>query len=1071
MEPNYFTCTLGQAAGLGIQQPHKNANALVDALAGECPDLPAVGFPQPGRTTKDDWSTLIFTFSDIRKARDHVATALLRDQKQALSKRRTVGLLCPSNPEFLFTWLALMRLGQAVLLIAPKCQPAAIASLCQTCEVDLLFYDDVYRGQACEAASLSSRSNDGQFSAAGLPFPEEPQMTSFVPQDLDHDSLPRVDVEENEIAYLHHTSGTSSGMPKPIPQTHRGGVGVLPFFKTGHAAATFTTTPLYHGGIADLFRAWTSKAHIWLFPGKRVPITASNILKSLDVAEQSQRETLCPAVRFFSSVPYVLQMMESDSRGLSCLEAMSVVGVGGAALPAEVGGKLVTSGVNLISRFGSAECGFLMSSHRDYEKDEGWQYLRVAPGAEQYLRFEPQADRNVSELVVLPGWPHMAKRNRNDGSFATSDLFAPHPSIPGAWRYHSRADSQLTLITGKKFDPAPLEASIATSHLLGDVLIFGNGKSYPGALLFRCKEAEETTDTELLEQVWPLVEKLNAESQDHARISKSMLVPMQLLPKPLEKSSKGTILRGAAEKRFQQAMEGAYNGGEDVNGVADVPDEQLSAAVRDIIESSVARAGNLTDDTELFGYGVDSVAGMQIRGKLRRLLPLDARQLPINVVEDCGNVTTLVEYIRRRRRGEADVVDDSAESEHHYMRQLVEENSNFSAGSTTGATSNGVAVEEQGEVVVLTGATGALGAHVLDQYRKKDNVRKIYCLVRGADNHASYERVSKALVQRKLQPLGNEDPNEKVVVFQASLGETDLGLDQATYGQISREATIIMHVAWSVNFRMKLRSFVKDNIAGTANLINLALASSRPKPPVFGFCSSVASAMAFEGRIVPEAVIANPAAATGLGYSQSKWVAEQLCQRANDTTALRGRVAIFRVGQLAGDTKHGAWNTREAWPMMLSAVKVTNSLPDLQDSLDWLPVDVAASSLIQGVNVAPSSHEAAVYHVLNGNNEPTWSEMLQWLKKQESFTIVPPHDWVQQLQAVVDAGSDHPSAQLLDHWKQAYGTSEKTGAEGKSPSPIFAMERTKAVLPPLLDVEPVNEAYFAKLWAWIKANM
>ncbi len=49
---------------------------------------------------------------------------------------------------------------------------------------------------------------------------------------------------------------------------------------------------------------------------------------------------------------------------------------------------------------------------------------------------------------------YKAKKNRPDGSFATADLFAPHPEIPHAWKYHSRADSQLTLITGKKFDPA-----------------------------------------------------------------------------------------------------------------------------------------------------------------------------------------------------------------------------------------------------------------------------------------------------------------------------------------------------------------------------------------------------------------------------------------------------------------------------------------------------------------------------------------------------------------------------------------------------------------------------------------
>ncbi|KAI9870845.1 MAG: hypothetical protein M1823_008623, partial [Watsoniomyces obsoletus] len=135
----------------------------------------------------------------------------------------------------------------------------------------------------------------------------------------------------------------------------------------------------------------------------------------------------------------------------------------------------------------------------------------------------------------------MAKRNREDGGFATSDLFEPHAVLENAWRYHSRADSQLTLVTGKKFDPAPLEAALtASTTSLSEVLIFGNGRPYAGALVFRSSESASLTDTELIAQITPQVEKLNKESQSHARISAQMLVAMPYDPEALEKSSKGT---------------------------------------------------------------------------------------------------------------------------------------------------------------------------------------------------------------------------------------------------------------------------------------------------------------------------------------------------------------------------------------------------------------------------------------------------------------------------------------------------------------------------------------------------
>ena len=49
---------------------------------------------------------------------------LLRDalaeesQHTDSSPERTIALLCPSSPVFLFAWLGLMKLGYAVLLIA-----------------------------------------------------------------------------------------------------------------------------------------------------------------------------------------------------------------------------------------------------------------------------------------------------------------------------------------------------------------------------------------------------------------------------------------------------------------------------------------------------------------------------------------------------------------------------------------------------------------------------------------------------------------------------------------------------------------------------------------------------------------------------------------------------------------------------------------------------------------------------------------------------------------------------------------------------------------------------------------
>ncbi|KAG8624108.1 hypothetical protein KVT40_009084 [Elsinoe batatas] len=1069
--PNYFTCTLGQANSLGLTNPgFKNITQFTDGQAKSILQRPAVGFAVPPSTSSqsDSWDHEIFTYENLSKRSTALATRLQDDYGNKLGASKTVALLAPSTSQFLFTWLALMRLGYAVLLIAPQCQPGAIAHLCDSCEVSALVYDEQYTEQAKEASNVA-KDKGKALDVLLLPSYDGLSM-SEVSVKVGENQFPSP--QPKDVAYLHHTSGTSSGLPKPIPQSHRAGCGVLPSFTDGHEAATFTTTPLYHGGVADCFRAWTSGALIWLFPGKGVPITASNITRCLDVAISLHEAGKAPPVRYFSSVPYVLQSMEASPEGLSHLQRMSIVGVGGAALPAEVGDRLIASSIPLISRFGSAECGFLMSSHRDYTTDKEWQFLRAPPSSG--LVFEPQPSTpDLHELIIPPTWPHMAKRNRPDGSFATADLFVPHETIKGAWKYHSRSDSQLTLITGKKIDPAPLEDSIATTSLLSDVLIFGNGRPYPGALLFRSIEAKDVSDEQLLEQVWPQIEKLNNDTQAHARLLRKTLVPMPFLEKGLEKSSKGTIIRGAAEKRFAEEIEGAY--ADSVDGeLSEIKDEGIEETLMERVQNATNGKPRPKPQDDLFAYGVDSVAGMMVRNDVRQLVGKEVK-VPLNIVEDCGTVERLVEYVLQTRRGEKGRDIDA--EERTLMLELAEKYSRFDDECTTNGLVNGVKhdkdedekhVREPGEVIVLTGVTGALGAHLLDSYSHDKTTRRVYCLVRGATNHACRERVVKALEARGLRDLHDD----KVVVLRAQLGEHNLGLSDEDYTRLARETTTILHVAWAVNFRMRLRAFEKDHIGGLHNLIRLALRSpSASSPPQIGFCSSVASVLAHP-RPIPERIIDDPSAASTLGYSRSKWVAEQVCQAADRTERLRGRVKVFRVGQLGGGSERGTWNSSEAWPLMLSVgVKELGAMPDLEgERLDWLPVDVASRALREGMMVGDamgrkdhrrgveigdsqgdspadeggscatgsggegrrdgsSSHvlgldveingkgqaeeqcgpTTTVMHVVHDGLNPSWRQMLVWLQEESAgaappFDVVDPAEWVGLLERAADGG-------------------------------------------------------------------
>lgn len=276
------------------------------------------------------------------------------------------------------------------------------------------------------------------------------------------------------------------------------------------------------------------------------------------------------------------------------------------------------------------------------------------------------------------------------------------------------------------------------------------------------------------------------------------------------------------------------------------------------------------------------------------------------------------------------------------------------------------------------------------------------------------------------------------------------------------------------------------------NLVNLALQSKNKSVPRFGFCSSVASVLDYSGDVIPEKIVDDPSAATALGYSRSKWVAEQICCRASTQPALSGKVRVFRIGQLSGDKHRGVWNTSEAWPIMLSSVKLTRTLPDLEDEvLDWLPVDVAAEGLLQAMareDQPPSGGLTDVLHILNDKSRPDWGQLLLWLRKRVKFEIVSPTMWVSQLEKEqhLIKETDHPAFKLLGHWKRAYGevgSADSSVASGEeivgssqpkaktARSKCFEMIKTHREVPALRSVAEVDEAYFVLIWRWIDSNM
>jgi thioester reductase-like protein/aryl carrier-like protein len=597
------------------------------------------------------------------------------------------------------------------------------------------------------------------------------------------------------------------------------------------------------------------------------------------------------------------------------------------------------------------------------------------------------------------------------------------------------------------------------------------------------------SDKFLCAEISPIIEKLNRESQSHARIPRNMLIPMPHAEHSLEKSSKGTVLRGKAEERYVENIAKAYDNVLPDGAPQQVLDEQVPIAIRKIILNVVGGRTTeqdqetLTDDTELFAYGIDSVGCIQIRHALSHLIPKGSG-LPLTVVEDQGTISRLSNLILHMRSGQTiNGIEHEQEQadQQQLMLDLAKEystfNNNLPPTATRASTTDGLITPESpspasksphaGLRILLTGPTGSLGSHILHQLLSNPRVSHIYLLVRGASAHASRERVLKALSSRLLPISADSDFDAKTTIWQCKISDAHLGLSDQNYTHLRSNIDVIIHLAWSVNFLLPLRSFAATHLSGLRNLIDLALSSPQPTPSRVVFCSSVASVSQYpdldldlsqgsaSASAVPERPMSSPASAGPTGYARSKWVAEAICVAAHRHTRLRNRISIARVGQLSGATDTGVWSKSEAYPLMLSSIKATGVLPALQgEVLNWLPVDLAARAFVEdALNAArpggsrdvgrdasaetdpdlthvdeQDEDEIPVHHVLNPNNNVQWSDLLSCLSRRETFKTVPVHEWLDALSVLQhdEKTKDHPSLKLLGFWKTAYSSKSRS---------------------------------------------
>ncbi|KAF7588262.1 hypothetical protein BBP40_005948 [Aspergillus hancockii] len=961
---------------------------LIRLRAADAVQHPILAYPKP--STDDTTSYEYFTGQDLDCMIDQTVSTLMDcGFKSTRNDGAVVALFTLSDLNMVVTFFALSRLGYTVMMLSPRLSPAACVSL-----LDMVGCDTILYGQ-----TPSIRATMGEILRLKLvacrPIIQRPSLDATQETELLvlHRSR-NPEARKEKTALILHSSG-STGMPKPLYLSHKA---LMTHPMRGPGLTSFNSLPWYHlHGLSTALQAMYMRKTAYMWDAS-LPLTASSVTSALEAARPESVQ----------GVPYVLQLLVDSPRGLDALRLCKLVTYGGAPCPDELGDRLVAEKAGLVAESISRPAG-----------DPFWNYMKFFENIQPFIWMKP-VSADLYECVYLSGHPALTTSNSDEppNSYHSRDVFTPHPTIPDRWKYVTRLDDRITLVNGEKVLPLPIEGSIKQSPLIQEAVVVGVGKSAPGLLVFRSGGAKSFTDEVYMDLIWPTIQDANSRAEQFSQISREMITVLPV-GSVCPRTDKGSMIRAQVYAKYADVIENMYTRLEqNADGTLQLDLDNTKAHLMKLCREELGFPISGVN-ADFFAEGVDSLKAIHLRRLILRDFRItESKSIIQNIVFETGNVTRLAEHIHAVQSGQ----DTKVEDEVPLMPCLIDKYSSFSTHNPNPR------LVSSSRSVILTGATGSIGAHTLYKLLIDDTVSTVYCLTRRAQPK---EDILDALAKKGLEVLPFR--SRKIVALKSSLDKPDLGVGERMLAEMRRSVSLIIHTAWPVNFNLPLVNF-EPHIQGVYNLIQFSLSVHLPAPAVMLYCSSISTALGAKSSEIDETPLKDLDCALKMGYGRSKLIGEKIVSNARKSGA---RAHSLRIGQVSGHSKRGLWNDSEAMPLMIRSALTLKALPQIDITCSWLPVDKLACSILEiakacsaitpedrGVDATTGEYlDDTIYNVSNPRAF-TWSSLLEGLQRSGfDFETVSFDKWLQMLRESEARGEEmvNPAVKLADHYEAMYG--------------------------------------------------
>ncbi|KAJ7363860.1 acyl transferase domain-containing protein [Mycena albidolilacea] len=453
-------------------------------------------------------------------------------------------------------------------------------------------------------------------------------------------------------------------------------------------------------------------------------------------------------------------------------------------------------------------------------------------------------------------------------------------------------------------------------------------------------------------------------------------------------------------------------------------------SIRKVVQESLnIPPSDFADNLPLTAYGIDSLSASRISFLLRPFIQISQIQLLADITLN-DIFGKLGRPVLSLEGGDPDQTEfHASNSKDGGLRRWLD-TMNDLCPTLTPSVADSISASGLNTVVV-TGTTGVLGAHVLQELLLRSDV----CL----------DGAGRPLLMRQTHAFSRYGidtsllASSKLVLVESDLGSESWGIPSESRDQISSRVTHIIHNAWNINFGAPLVEF-DTLIRGTLNLLRLAEVSKAS----FSFVSTIG---VYQGTQLfapaPERPIDQFPIHLPSGYLQSKWLAERLVQMASDVWGVSSNV--IRIGLLTG-AANGYWDVSHWLPTLVESGLHVGCLPDGDGIVSWIPVGLAARAILD-------FHQLSNETVHLVHPRPiTWTWLISLIAADLNLVLVPYSEWLARLEYAAKSSFQSGSTtapnqiaavKLLDFYRIAsHTTNEAQGVvESLGFLPVVVMEK------------------------------